>query len=242
MAEDPVQHWIRRIGTGQSLVDIGGIGELSINERVSQALAAGCLGVAMADIQPFSSHYWVHFYQLMEQRGITRDRFASYERIDIRAHDLPALLPKFDIVHSTGILYHLPDPATALWNLIQVSNRWLIINTVITPQVVENERGRVALPDGAGLFLPGLSEQERAVLQLRYQTKFGWDLNFTSPRVTDREAAMPHMDAEGRLSPWPYWWLFTIPAFRALAELMHLRIHDEWTWEEHCHFMLCEKG
>lgn len=246
MIDDPVRRWIAAVAPGRSFVDIGGIGEWSRQERVSQAVAAGAASSAMADIEPANSEYWRFFHERMAELGIPREAYGSHAGVDITRPDLAERLPAFDVVHSTGILYHCPDPVTALHNLRRVTGRWLIVNTVVCPRRVENAAGALALPEGAALFLPGLSEAERDVLRLHWQTKLDWSpdygLDYVAPRPRTPGAAMPHLTPEGRLSHWPYWWLFTVPAFRALLRLLEFDVRDEWTWHDHAHFALCERA
>jgi hypothetical protein len=245
-ADDPVHRWIGDIAPGRSFVDIGGIGEWSLHERVSQALAAGAASATMADILPAGSDYWRFFHDKMAGLGIGRDAYGSHAGVDVTRPDLAERLPAFDVVHCTGILYHCPDPVAALHNLRRATGRWLIVNTIICPPRIENAAGTLALPDGAALFLPGLSEAERDVLRLRYREHLGWSpdygLDYVAPRPGTPGADMPHMAADGGLSCLPYWWLFSPNAFRALLRTLGLAIRDEWTWHEHAQFALCERA
>jgi hypothetical protein len=248
MNGDPIHRWITAVAPGRSFVDIGGIGEWSERERISQSVAAGATRSAVADILPADSDYWRHFHERMAKRGIPRSAYDSHAGVDITRPDLAGRLPAFDVVHCTGILYHCPDPVAALHNLRSLTGRWLIVNTVVCPDRVENAAGAIALPAGAALFLPGLSEAERGVLRLHYQTKFGWSpdygLDYVAPRPRPRapEAVMPHVAPDGSLSCMAWWWLFSIPAFRSLLQLLGFDIRDEWTWEDHAHCALCERA
>ena len=232
--------WITARVAGQSFIDIGGIGEWSVNETVGTALAGGASRAAMADIAGFESPFWPHFHARMAERGFGRDRYDNYDRVDIVAGDLTSRLPVFDIVHSTGILSHLSDPARALWNLRRITGRWLVTNTITIPDVISNAEGTLRCEGSAALFLPGIGEAERAVLRLHYRTKFGWDLDMMAPRADDAEAMMPYFSVLGP-SPWPYWFLFTRAGFLGLLRAVGFVVREEFTWEEHAHFVLCEK-
>ena len=232
--------WIAARVAGLSFIDVGGIGEWSVNETVGTALANGASHAAMADIAGFDSPFWPHFHQRLAERGFGRDRYESYDRVDVVAGDLTTRLPVFDMVHSTGILYHLSDPARAVWNLRRITGRWLVTNTVIIPDRIVNEAGILNMRGSSALFLPGIGNEERAVLRLHYQQKFGWDLNMMAPRAEDGAAIMPYFTEAGP-SPWPYWFLFTRAGFLGLLRAAGFAVREEFTWEEHAHFVLCEK-
>lgn len=232
--------WITARVEGQSFIDIGGIGEWSVNETVGTALAGGASRAAMADIAGFDSPFWPHFHQRMTARGFGRDRYESFDRVDVVAGDLTTRLPVFDMVHSTGILYHLSDPARAVWNLRRITGRWLVTNTITIPERISNRAGMLRCEGSAALFLPGISEVERAVLRMHYQQKFGWDLNDVAPRADDTAASMPYF-SDGGPSPWPYWFLFTREGFLGLLRAAGFAVREEFNWEEHAHFVLCEK-
>jgi len=235
---DPIKKWINQISADKSFVDIGGIGEYSTNERVSEAVGAGAATVAMADIEPFSSKYWTAFREKMQRLGVSG--FSEYEKIDIRDKAQLASLPGFDVVHCTGIVYHLPDPVMGVYNVCQLAGQWLIINTVVVPEQIKNKNGTITTEGSRALFLPALSESERAVLKLYYETKFGWSIDNNAPRLNDPNPMMPYITETGP-SPWPYWWLFSHASFRRLIEMMGFKIHDQWVWEDHTLALLCER-
>ena len=53
---------------------------------------------------------------------------------------------------------------------------------------------------------------------------------------------MAHVAPDGGLSCIAWWWLFSIPAFRAVLRLLGFDIRDEWTWQDHAHTALCERA
>jgi len=238
MRHDPIDGWIEKIAAGKSLVDIGGIGENSSNERVSTAIRAGAKVAAIADFEPFDMHLWKTFREKMSAANI--HNFIAYEKIDIRDEAIASKLPIFDIVHSTGILYHLPDPVTAVYNLRKVTGEYIIVNTVVIPNKIRNDYVTFVTDDSRAVFLPSLSEDDRLILGEHYRSKFGWHINVQSPRLADTTAMMPYVTAHG-LSCYPYWWLFTKAAFRHLVQMMGFSIEDEWIWEDHTLAVLAKR-
>jgi len=237
-AQDPVDHWLARIAPGQSVVDIGGIGEFSTNERCSWAQRHGASRVAMADLEPFDHHLWGHWRAETSRLGVTG--IEEFQRVNLDDADLPRILGQWDVVHSTGILYHVPNPVHSLLNLRRLVKRWLIVNTVVLPQVIENAAGTLRLPDCAAGLFAALRGQERAVIGEHYRTRFGMDIDALAP-VRQEGAVMPYM-RDGAPSYYPYWWIFTVPAFEALLEMLEMKVRERWTWEEHAHFVLLEKA
>ncbi|OYV68262.1 MAG: hypothetical protein B7Z67_13945 [Acidiphilium sp. 21-60-14] len=238
MPSDKIDTWLRTAPYYSSFIDIGGIGENSGNERVTAAREVGCPRVVMADFEPFSHHLWTTFRRKMQEVGVTS--IEEREGIDVRDPDLSAKLGTFDFVHSTGINYHLPDPVSGVYNLARITNRFLVTNTMILPDVVENEYGRIELGESRVMFLPAVTDQERRILRKHYSSKFGWEFNNHAPRIDDSDPKMPYVTDAG-LSCYPYWWLFSEGSFRSLLSRLGFKILDEWRWENHMLALFCER-
>lgn len=236
-AQDPVDEWIAACDRKSSFIDIGGIGEDSTNERVTWAAKCGFERVAMADLEGPDHRLWSSFEQQMIRVGSS----ASIERFYHVNIDDPSIgdsIGRWSFVHSTGILYHCPNPIHSILNFRHLSPRDLVINTVIVPRIVENDLGRLELPASGALFTPGLSGDERLVLGRHYQQKWGLDIEQLAPRMESQaEAIMPYIASNGGPSYYPYWWLFTANSFESAARLLKMEIVDTWTWENHAHFV-----
>lgn len=235
--QDRIDQWIAAVAPGRSFVDIGGIGEHSGNERCSWALRCGAVGVAMADILPLEHDLWAHFRNATRAHGLRNIDFRP--GLDINAADFPQALGRYDIVHATGLLYHCPNPVHGLLNLRRVVGEYLITNTVVIPDVVENAEGRVAFPAASALFLPALRGRERSVLKRYYLDRFQVDLDQHAPMGEGGPA--PYLLKSGAPSPWRYWWFFTKSAFERALELLEMRILDRHTWQDHAHFVFLRR-
>ncbi len=238
MPDDKIDTWIRTSDHWNSFVDIGGIGEDSCNERITAASEIGGKRVAMADFEPFTHPLWQTFRRKMTEGGITG--FEEHENIDVRDARLPSTLGSFDFVHSTGINYHLPDPVVGVYNLTRITRRYLVTNTIILPDYIENEHGRIDMGASRAMFLPAVTEVEREILRTYYQGKFGWEFNNNAPRLDNKNAIMPYVTDSG-LSCYPYWWLFSADAFRSLLRHLGFGIIDEYLWEDHTLALFCER-
>ena len=238
---------------GLTFCDIGGIGLNAMNERVSVALDGGATEATMIDFRREGFPEWDAFRAKMQGAGLS-----SYKTIagaNLEHESFPDTVGSYDFVHSTGILYHAPAPLRVLDNLARITRRFLITNTIIAPDVMETDAGRLEFPGSQIVFLPGISEQERSVMELYYQKLLGWPAGRFSafvPRIGDKQAAMPWLQtraaspahywgAHGDLSFSPYWWLFTKDAFRAAVKLFGFEIRQEHSFKGHTLSVFCEK-
>jgi hypothetical protein len=236
--KDQTDQWIQQYAKGRSFVDIGGIGVDSVNERISFAKASGALDLTIADIRPADYHEWRTFRSLCAEKGVTSVREVA--DLDIRnGADLRARVGKTDIVHCTGINYHLPSPADGIWNLRSITNSYLITNTIIFPSHIANEFGSLDVPQCGIVFCAALTDGERRVLNKHYKHKFGWDMDYAAPKPESQSSTGMNWVEGDELCCWPYWYLYTPNAFRALLAVCKLRIVDEWLWENHSMQVLC---
>ncbi len=237
---DQVDKWIARLVPGKSFVDIGGLGESAHNERITFAHSAGARSCVMADIEPTTRHEWDVFRKKCNSLGLPA--FGELGDVDIRSRESLKRLGKVDVVHSTGILYHLPSVPDALWSLRSIVGEHLITNTITFPKKVANEFGCVELPDCGVLFLPAMTEAERKVIGKHYQDKFasrpGWKgVDFTSPRPDDQNKVQ--YVEYGELSCGPNWFFYSDNAFRAVLRMCRFEILDEYKWRDHTLQVLC---
>lgn len=249
-----IDRWIAERVAGLTFCDIGGIGLRSKNERVSTAARNGAARSVMIDFRRKDFPMWAVFHEVMKTKGITN--YEAIYGINLESPTLPDDIGIFDFVHSTGILYHAPSPVLGVFNLSRVTRRYLIVNTVTVPSVIENEAGRLTIPSCGVLFLPALKDQERAILKRHYiKILQGWDETKFDNLIPDPmrgDAPMPYIQARepksghywegpGGLSYTPYWWAWHEDAFRSLVTMMGFRILDEHNPRRHALALLCER-
>jgi hypothetical protein len=248
----PVIKWIEETVSGKTFCDIGGIGMNSQNERISIAVRAGADNATMIDYRRFGFPEWVTFERLMAEKDID---YTAIDNANLEDKEFPSKVGQYDVVHSTGIIYHAPSPMSMLDNLSKITKKYLITNTIIIPDIVETEAGTLRYEGSQVLFLPGISEDERAILELYYQELLGWpEKLFTTyaPRICDTESERPWLQTraasdkhfwgeKGALSYSPYWWLFTKQAFRAAVQLFGFKIRDEHSYKGHTLALFCER-
>lgn len=121
-----------------------------------------------------------------------------------------------------------------LWNLSSITKKFLIVNTVCAPSVLESEEGTLNVPDASALYMPALSGKERAIVAGHYK-KVAARLNadrFAPPIDSQATAAMPYM-VDGEYSCMPWWWLFSRKAFEAAVRLQGFEILGSEIWNNH---------
>ena len=106
---DKKDRWIATLSAGKSFMDVGGLWGTR-NEKVSVALLAGARQATMADIAPLDHQLWRDFDEHCKQLGVTG---YACTRLDVvePPTDYSALV--HDVVHCSGIIYHVPDPPDA---------------------------------------------------------------------------------------------------------------------------------
>src|SRR5262245_21353568 len=99
---DPRDEFIKRVVPGKSFIDIGGLSHV-IHERVSIAAAAGAATITMMDVEGPQCPWWHELEQRLKDRGVTNCEFVIGDVLSTQ-------LEPTEIVHSSGVLYHLPSP------------------------------------------------------------------------------------------------------------------------------------
>ncbi|MCS6924964.1 MAG: class I SAM-dependent methyltransferase [Candidatus Binatia bacterium] len=195
--------YIGRVVRGKSFADVGGLWG-AVNEKVSVAHAYGASALAMIDITPLGQELW-HLFESRRQALQLPAVWCISD--DVLRLAETASCPQFDVVHCSGLLYHMPDPLRFLQALRKMTREFLVLTSVVTAPCVRNEHGELRLPAAAALFIPALRSQERAILHA-YWSRFVGDgaLGVTREVTTWRP---------DDYAPW--WWLPTVEALQAMC-------------------------
>lgn len=243
VAPDPISKmtsWIRDNVKGKSFADVGGIGVESVNERITLAVASGAASSTMIDIRPTTYYEWTLFRAKCEKAGLSENDYKCVGSVDINDPALRDKVGMFDFVHSTGINYHLPNPVLGMHNLRKIVGEYLITNTVIVPQTIKTPKGNLTFSGSQALFMPGLSAQERTILDWYYRDKFDMRIDYMAPQLEAQSPDCPWYE-NGEPTCWPYWWLMTVPAFEGLVRLVGFEILDSTLWENHAYSVFCRR-
>ena len=170
----------------------------------------GACALTMIDISPVDSDLWTLFEQRRHTLRLPTVECVSGDILTLAEADS---CPQFDVVHCSGILYHMPEPMRLLRALRKITRESLILTSAITATRVTGKKGVLEIPAAAMLCIPALREREYEIVQSYWQGVVG-DGAFGLTR---------------ELSEWhpedfaPWWWLPTAEALRTMCEVVGFR-------------------
>jgi SAM-dependent methyltransferase len=208
---------------GKSFVDVGGLWG-TVHEKLSVAHRRGARSVTMIDAIGGESEWWPAFHRRMEEMNIPY----THRVADILNDPIE---DTWDVVHSAGVLYHLPFPLEYLLNLKRIAGEHVVLTTAVMPKRVKNRAGEIAIPDGGSLFVPCLTKREKRVLSVHWNAE-------------GRGAVMGGINADREYSVdfyGPWWWLHGEEVIRRMCEICGMEVAAEGSnWKNHTLTLLLE--
>jgi SAM-dependent methyltransferase len=202
---------------GQTFAEVGGLYG-TVGEKISVAHQAGATDLTIIDIHPEGGELWGKFHQRMKDFSINNYHCISQDVTDFNSWENP---PKFDVVHCSGVLYHHPNPMLLLKALQNITRSHLILSSIITPELIENEQGIYRIPPSGVILVPALNEQERAILKVYWQS-----VGYVVYGIVEKL----EFELED-YSPW-WWWLPTATAMKSMCEVMGFKVLETGSiWE-----------
>ncbi|MEW6386381.1 MAG: hypothetical protein AB1491_02545 [Thermodesulfobacteriota bacterium] len=229
-SRDPRDLFIAWTVKGKSFIDIGGLWGL-LGEKVSVAHRHGATRKVMLDQIPLADPGWNLFHERMAALGV-KDYDCVYADV------LSVTINPFDVVHSAGILYHMPHPLQYIAKLRLLTRHHLILSSAIVPEHLQNDRGEIRLPSSGAMFVPALSQEEKTVLAEYFRQRAPKTQGLDKPP----EALGITADCPFELTDTaPYWWVFTLPTVKSFCEVGGFRVLDESVlWQYGSCTLLCE--
>lgn len=229
----PKDAWIQRLVPGKSFIDVGGLWG-TVNEKVTVALAAGASRATMSDIAPAGHELWDLFERHAANRGIGgHDCLPGF---DITALDRQPEPPVYDLVHCSGIIYHVPDPWRMLRNLRMLGRGHVILTSMVLPPRLDNAAGQLELPQDTALYVPGLRDQVRQVVARHFDDR--------GIKVAAINTALdePWIWPDGHANFGPWWWLLSPEFLARLCTSAGFEVLEgDWSWSDLSYSLLLRR-
>jgi hypothetical protein len=149
---DVRDRYIAQAVAGKSFVDVGGLYEI-VKEKVSVARSHGATKLALVDVEPFACPWWEDMRAHLASKGIRDCEFISGDVQSIA-------VPPYDVVYSSGILYHAPSPLAYLNALRKITREHLILASTVLPACIPG-RSDLRFAPGTVLYLPATPQNHR---------------------------------------------------------------------------------
>ena len=216
---------------GRDYIDIGPLYGL-VNETLSVAAQYRPKSLAAADIDPLSSPSWTALKDRLASKNIDNYKAFSVNLDDPKIHEI---LGDYDFVYSAGILYHVPSPHFTLMQYRKIARKYFVLGSMIMPERIENERGKLEFGGGQMLFVPALGESERQICAAYFDS-----MNLQIQHI-NADQSWPWRNRNGpNYGPW--WWLYSATTCRRMLETAGWRVlADEATWAGRHHYFFCER-
>jgi hypothetical protein len=221
---DPRDEFIRAVVGGKTFADVGGLWG-TVNEKVSVAHGSGAREVTMLDVSPPERPLWADFRRRCQELGVGPVHCLSQDVLAVGPDPSRA----WDVVHCSGVLYHMPDPVRFLVALHRLCREHLILTSVVTATEIVSSAGILAVPGSAAIYVPALSGHEREVLRI-YWTGVVGDGAIGLTRDVDQWRVEDY-------GPW--WWLPTVETLKGLCVSTGFEvIKDSPSWNGNAHTLL----
>ena len=210
---------------------------------VTVALEAGATEATMMDNLPIHNALWKVFEERCQKKGLKGYKMIS----DGDVNDL-SKLGQYDIVHCSGVIYHMPNPVHTMLQLRSVTLKYLLLTSMVVPELIKTEAGEVDMRGRGSIFVPAISgvtkdvcgqyldSLEIQIHGINSEEPFHWV--YTSPL----QSRSPHMSELFQVNYGPWWWLFTQSFVENLLSLVGFRIVSSGElWEKRSVGFLAEK-
>jgi hypothetical protein len=209
--------WFQQFIPGKTFAEVGGLWGV-VNEQVTVAAKAGAREVAMIDLPaaslPEQPGLWASFRQRCLAHGVANYRCVEADVNDSRIAEIAGT---YDVVHCSGVLYHCPQPLATLLQLRKICRETLVLCTATIPDHVVNSAGTLTLEPGSALFIPSMSDAQRAVgARFLQEVGVGAAIGVITPN-----------QGQWRLDNYPpWWWFFTRRHVAALLEVAGFEVRE----------------
>ena len=210
---------------GSTFADVGGLWG-TVSEKVSVAERAGASERTMIDILPLTHPLWRQLRDRLAEIGA-----GPCNELSLNLDHATADTGTFDVVHCSGVVYHVPNPIHTLCQLRLLTSGHLVVTAMSIPEHIENDVGRIDLLPGQSLLVPSLSPRDLAILARH------WELVGVSNAIGIDIPADYTPDNYG-----PWWWLPTPSALEGWVRLAGFSVErSEPFWGGRSHTILAKR-
>lgn len=215
---DPRDSFLARVVCGRSFADVGGLWG-TVNEKVSVAHRLGARSLTMIDVAPADDPRWAAFEERRRQRNVPAVACLSSDVLRLAEAPDP---PLFEVVHCSGVLYHIPEPLRLLRALRTITQEHLVLHSLVAREEYAHAEGSLRVPDAACLFLPALAGSEQEAVSGHWRG-----------RVGDGAVGLTRENPTWRTNDFgPWWWLPRPSALRTLCRVAGFTVlEDVEVWD-----------
>lgn len=201
---DPRDRFLAGVVSGRSFADVGGLWG-TVNERVSVAHRLGARSLTMIDAIPEADPFWAAFEERRGKLGVPLVTRVSSDIVRLAEAPNP---PLFDVVHCSGVLYHIPEPLRLLLSLKRITREHLVLTSLVARSEYPHAAGPLHVPEAACVFIPALEGAEKEAVA-----------NYWQGLVGDGAVGLTRENPTWRLEDFgPWWWLPRPAALRKLCQ------------------------
>jgi len=224
-----VDKWIIDTSKGKSFADIGGLWG-TVNEKATHAIKAGAANSYMIDITPLGTELWAKFDEQCIKENVNN---VKCMQADINDPNIIAKIGTYDIIHTSGVLYHCPDPIHTILQYSRVSKEFLILGSTVLDGIIKNKFGQLEIERGGSLLVPALNEKQKIIISEYFYEVGAKELCGISNNLDLWEIS--------NYEPW--WWLFTTEFIEAILKVNGFNIIDTTKeWNNRVSYFLCKKS
>jgi hypothetical protein len=234
---EQIENWMKKIVPGKSFADVGGLWG-TVGERVSMAAQHKPMSLTMIDRAPHGE-LWERFQSRLRELGID-DSSVKQIRSDVESADFAKTVGRYDVVYSSGLLYHTPDPMHFMGQLGEIVNEYLICGTIVlTDVIMDRLNWKHDFP--CSVFVPALNDAQKKMLGDAYQfhdTSLAFGITHEERNwfcCNPNEFGVRH-------NACPFWWLHPPEAVEKMIELIHFDVLDRFNgWDDRVMFFICKR-
>jgi hypothetical protein len=217
---DRRDEFIQTVVNGKTFADVGGLWGV-VNEKLSVAHKAGANDVTLVDMCPADNPDWKLFAERMIDFGIAPSIIKS---------NFTSVADRYNVVHSSGVVYHCPDFEGSIKALLKLATDYLILSSCVCRPLILTSHGRLLSPD-KGFYIPTLSNAVKKHLKEHWKNLSG-----------DNEAIGITVPSDFRRDDYaPFWHLPSIKYFRETVLNFGGKIIEESSfWDGNAYTLLID--